>query len=556
MKKGTPKRLDVSVGELEAILDRTREGPLNPEDHQKLKAAVDTLAYLTQELEAKGASIARLRRLLFGPKTETTRRVLGEAVGGGSGGDGGTEAPPADPAAAGEHATRPKRPGHGRNGVAAYRGAERIGVAHDALHHGDACPSCARGKVYRQGEPGTRVRIRGMSPLQASVYELERLRCGACGEVFTAPSPAGVGSAKYDETAAAMVALLKYGTGMPFYRLEKLQASLGIPLPATTAWELVKEAAGSLQPVYAEVIRQAAQGEVLYNDDTTMKILSLEKPTPKEAADAAEPKGSDPERTGTFTSGIVSTAEGRQAAVFFTGRQHAGENLRDLLAQRTRELSPPIQMCDALSRNTPQEFETILAYCLAHARRQFVDVTTSFPQECRYVLESLREVYRHDEMARNQGMSPAERLAFHQQQSGPIMDDLETWLRTQVQEKLVEPNSGLGEAIAYMRKHWARLTLFLHKPGAPLDNTICERALKRAILHRKNAMFYKTENGARVGDLFMSLIHTAELNHIDPFHYLVTLQRRTTDVAAHPGDWMPWNYQDTLATDAPPEPSG
>jgi hypothetical protein len=121
------------------------------------------------------------------------------------------------------------------------------------------------------------------------------------------------------------------------------------------------------------------------------------------------------------------------------------------------------------------------------------------------------------------------------------------WLYEQLEQRQVEPNSTLGGAVNYMRKHWPKLTLFLSEPGAPLDNNLCERALKKAILHRKNSLFYKTEHGAAVGDLFMSLIHTAELGQVDPFDYLVQLQRHATQLKANPGQWMPWNYRDTLA---------
>lgn len=127
------------------------------------------------------------------------------------------------------------------------------------------------------------------------------------------------------------------------------------------------------------------------------------------------------------------------------------------------------------------------------------------------------------------------------------MAALEQWMQAQFDPRIIEPNSTLGAAILYMQKRWSELTLFLRVAGAPLDNNVCERALKKAILHRNNAYFYRTLNGARVGDIFMSLIHTAELNHIAPFEYLVALQRNAAAVAAHPADWMPWNYQATLA---------
>ena len=229
-----------------------------------------------------------------------------------------------------------------------------------------------------------------------------------------------------------------------------------------------------------------------------------------------------PVRTGLFTSGIVATRDNQRIALFFTGRQHAGENLAAVLARRAAELGPPIQMCDAVARNLPKPLEVILGHCLAHGRRRFVEVAPNFPDESRHVLEALGAVYRHDDQAR--GLGPADRLRFHQTHSGPVMTELHAWLTAQLAEKRVEPNSGLGRAITYLLIHREPLTLFLRQPGAPLDNNIVERALKKAILHRKNAYFYKTQNGARVGDVFMSLIHTCELCGANPFEYLSVLQ--------------------------------
>jgi hypothetical protein len=529
--------LELNFEELGAILERA-QAALSAEDHTKLKAALDTLAFLTAELQAKGTSLDRLRRLLFGPTTETTRTILGagpapSAPGTASSPDGAPD--PSTP--------RPPRRGHGRHSAAAYTGADLVQVGHPSLRRGEGCPGCLKGKVYPLAEPATLVRITGMAPLGATVYERDRLRCNLCGELFTAPAPEGVGESKYDETATSMVGLLKYGCGLPFHRIEILQRGLRIPLPAATQWELVRDAAALLAPAFDELMRQAAQGEVFYNDDTTMTVLAL---TAAQRQAAAADEDADA-RTGVFTSGIVATRDAHHIALFFTGRQHAGENLADVLARRAVELPPPIQMCDALAANTAGDFNTILANCLAHARRRFVDVVDSFPAEVRYVLETLREVYRHDARARERALSPDERLQFHQTESGPLMASLESWLRQQLDEHRVEPNSGLGDAITFMRKHWSPLTLFLRVPGAPLDNNICERVLKKAILHRKNALFYKTLNGARVGDVFMSLIHTAELNDIAPFEYLVALQRHHTDVARNPTAWMPWNYEATLA---------
>ena len=216
-------------------------------------------------------------------------------------------------------------------------------------------------------------------------------------------------------------------------------------------------------------------------------------------------------------------------------------------------------MCDALSRNVPKlpaGVEILLANCLAHGRRQFVEVAANFPEQCRYVLEMLGQVYGHDAEARERGLTPKERLRFHQERSGPVMGQLYEWLEGQFAERKTEPNSGLGKAITYLLNHWEKLTLFLRKAGAPLDNNIVERALKMAIRHRKNSLFYKTRKGAAMGDLFMSLIHTCELNGVNPFDYLTELQRHAEEMKQNPAAWMPWNYQRNLTQVAARAASG
>jgi hypothetical protein len=236
----------------------------------------------------------------------------------------------------------------------------------------------------------------------------------------------------------------------------------------------------------------------------------------------------------------------RRIALFFSGRKHAGENAQVVLKERAAELAPAMQMCDGLDRNVPKEFQTVLGNCLAHGRRKFVPLVENFPAECRHVLEQLALVYKHDAEARDEGMTAEQRLALHHEKSAPIMDALAEWMQQLFDDKLVEPNSSLGSAIRYMQKRWDRLNLFLREPGAPIDNNLCERALKKAILHRKNSLFFKTENGARVADVYMSLIHTTELAGGNSFDYLVELQRHAEEVVGDPARWMPWSYRATL----------
>jgi Transposase IS66 family. len=529
-----PKRIDLNLEEVDALLERVAAGSLKEGDYEIIKAMAETIRILSQSVDDKAASIKRLLRMLFGATTEKAKNVL-KNPDKDEDSDESKIASDKSENDRGDNKDRPdkKRKGHGRNGAADYTGADKVTVPNTDLKSGDDCPACLKGKVYKISIPKLVVRIVGNAPLKGVVYELERLRCNLCGQVFTAKAPDKIGDEKYDETAGTMIALLKYGSGFPFNRLEALQDSLGIPLAASTQWEIVEKAAGRIHRVYSELIRQGAQGDVIHNDDTTMKILSLMK----------ENNEDESTRKGMFTTGIISTLNGRKIALFFTGRKHAGENMADLLKQRGRGLGPPIQMCDALSRNLPKDFESILSNCMAHGRRNFVDVTWNFPEECRYVIETLARIYKNDEVAKVLNMSPAERLAFHQTESGPLMEQLRIWFNEQLDEKKVEPNSGLGKAISYMLKHWEALTLFLREPNAPLDNNICERALKKAILHRKNALFYKTEHGAYIGDMFMSIIHTCKLADVNPFDYITALQKHSSEVFKNPQDWMPWNYK-------------
>lgn len=506
------KILDIKQDELDALLERVRTNSLKEGDYDLIKALVETVSYLSTLSDEKSASIKRLLNMLFGEKTEKADRKKAD-----------------------ESLKKPKEKtkGHGKNGASDYKGAQKIKVSHQTLKSGNDCPACFKGKVYGEKPPARIVRITGGAPFTATVYELQRLRCNLCGEVFTAKAPSNIGDEKYDARSGTMLALLKYGSGVPLYRIGKLQASLGIPLPPSTQWEIIEKVADKIHPVYAELIRQAAQGHVLYNDDTSMKILSLMKETEKET-----------QRKGLFTSGILSECDAGKVALFFTGRSHAGENLARVLEKRASQKDPPIQMCDALSRNLPREFKSILCNCLVHGRRHFIDIMADFPEECRHVIDTLSLIYKHDQEAKEQNLTAGQRLTYHQRHSRPLMQALKTWLETKLGQREVEPNASLGKAMKYMIKNWDALTRFLDVPGAPLDNNLCEQLLKRSILHRKNSLFYKTEHGAYIGDLFMSLIHTCNLHDVNPFDYLTTLQDRSSDLFQNPRNWLPWNFEE------------
>ena len=176
-------------------------------------------------------------------------------------------------------------------------------------------------------------------------------------------------------------------------------------------------------PVFEQLKTLAAQGEVIYQDDTHVRILSLiaeNRRTQAEGTSEGGP-GCTPRRW--------SAQQGAQTiCLYFAGRAHAGENLEALLTHREADRDKPLVMSDALASNAADEAALIRCHCLAHGRRKFTELEEAFPDECAVVIEALRQVFDHEEEARVQQMSAEARLGYHQQYSGPIMDQLKHWL--------------------------------------------------------------------------------------------------------------------------------
>jgi transposase len=517
--------------------------------YKLLEGVLATFLYLMLKLQNAKTSIKRLQRMIFGPSTEHKANLLA-AVTASPDAQASPQAQASTepdstvptPQAQAQAAKKPHAPGHGRNAASSYSGAATVECKHTELKSGQLCPTCEDGRIY-DSTPKSLVKVVGQAPLGATVYKLQRLRCRLCDAIFTAPLPAAVASLpKYDSSCASMISLLRYGSGMPNYRLEGLQASLHVPLPDSTQWDIVSKAVPAPRAVFHELIVQAAQAPLLHNDDTPMKVLSLMAERTRAQAD-----GIKPARLAINTSGLVGVFGTHKVVLFFTGHKHAGENMERVLAHRARELQPAIQMCDALPSNTTGIYETILANCLTHGRRQVGDIAEQFPQAAQRVIEDLGHIYKHDAQCFQEAMPAQQRLVFHQEHSKPIMDGLHAWITEQFEQRLVEHNSSLGKALRYLLKHWEPLTLFLRVSGAPLDNNICEQSLKRAILHRKGSMFYKTVRGAEVGDVYMSLIHTCRLCDVNPLDYLNVLHKHAAKVISSAALWLPWNFRAQLA---------
>lgn len=459
-------------------------------------------------------------------------------------------------------AEKPKRKakanlGHGRLAFSDYPAAECIPVLHATLKAGDKCPLCGKGTLYDIDRPAPVVRIVGQPPLAGTIWLCQNLRCTTCGHLFTASPPAQASGPKYDPTADAMLLMTRYGLGLPHHRMAGLQDNLGIPMPPSTAWDRVHRATEELRPVYDELRRQAAQGQLLHGDDSYVRILAFMGR--RRAKLVQDGQLEDPDRTGLFTSAIVAvTGDNHTIALYASGRRHLGENLDELLDLRHKDLDPPLTMSDALDRNVPKRHPVAESNCIQHGRRKIVEQVDNFPAECAYLLLRIRRVYRIDHLCRRHHLTPAQRLRVHQRFSQPVMDEIHVWMIAQLEEKRVEPNSGLGKALRYFLKRWDKLTVFLRRAGAALDNNIAERALKMAIQHRRNSLSFLSQKGATAGDIAMTLIHTARLEHVNVFDYLTELLRHAKELAKDPAAFLPWTYRDTIdrqtSADRPADP--
>ena len=439
------------------------------------------------------------------------------------------------------------RPGTGRLGAEAYTGAERVECRHEELAVGQRCPVCGRGTLYAL-PPSVEIRVDGQALLSAIRYELAKLRCSACGQIFTAGLPEGASATKYSPQARAGLAVGRYLLGLPLYRIAAYQAMLGVPVPDATQWDQIEAVGDCAYVVFEQMERVAAQGELIFHDDTAVRILALMQEN-SALLSTAQGVSTPTARTGMHTSVLVVKVGEHTAILYYSSRRHAGENLQGLLDKRETGLAKPLAMSDALTSNeVADESQLIRCHCLAHSRRKFSDLQDVFPQECQVVLQVLSQVFDHDEQARKEQLGPGARLAYHQTQSQPLMDELKRWLDTQSDDHLVEPNSALGKAIGYMQRHWVSLTRFLSVPGAPLDNNLAERALKLFIRQRKNSLFYRTEHSAYIASVLTSLIATCLYAGVNALEYLVALQAHRGEVFADPAAWLPWVYGTSRAS--------
>lgn len=212
-----------------------------------------------------------------------------------------------------------------------------------------------------------------------------------------------------------MLALGRYYLGLPFYRLQGYQAMWDVPIPEATQWEQIEHVGDCSDRVFKALETMAAQGALIDQDDTSVRLVSLMRANQQIRAQAqAQGLWRPNERTGMFTTALVVRGGERTLSLYDSGRSHAGENLAALLAQRQAAQRTPLVMSDALSRNDLEAPAVVRCHCLAHGRRQCSDLAEVFPSECRVVIDLLSDVFDHDEHTRTVQMSPKARLTYHQ----------------------------------------------------------------------------------------------------------------------------------------------
>lgn len=522
--KREPKVIKVSDEELKNLKDELLKTNLSNSHKKIIVSIIDAYYWLSCLYHAKKLSLNKLKRL-FGFKTETIS----------SSKDKGDENEPKsdkdDKGAKGFAGGKRANKGHGRNGKKDHPGAKKVFHKLKELKKGDLCPDCLVGKLYPVS-PGIHIQFTGHAPIQATIHETEKLRCNACGKYLEAQRPKE-NQQKYHPSSDVVIGIQKYGMGMPFYRNGKWQHDVGIPLPASTQWERVECLANSVFCIFKELVHRAANTGLLFADDTKNRILDRER----------QIKEDKERRTDIFTTAVVAKLKERIINLFFTRVAYAGENLDELLRDRTIE-NKAILMSDALSLNLPKEVAVLWANCLTHARRNFWDYRDKYGQMVVYILKQLGKVYKNDK--KTKGMTAKECLQYHQKKSGPILERLRRWRIKKIYTKKIEPNEELGDAFKYFFKYYPELTLFLRTPGVPIDNTAAERLLKTIILNRKNSYFYKTMMGAFVGDIITSIIVTCRSAKINAYDYLLAVHSNRDVVKVAPEKFLPWNYQTNL----------
>jgi hypothetical protein len=354
------------------------------------------------------------------------------------------------------------------------------------------------------------------------------LRCNACGEEQV---PAKNVVRVTPEAVSSVI--VQRALGMPLNRLSRLQGLYGIPVAASTLWSMAEEGWHQVgSAVLGALYRYAQEGTIYGGDDTTARILEVQKRF----------KAGEDIRKGCYTSNVCTQVGEHKIVLYFTGNKYLSENLSTLLKEKEDGAIVSL-MIDGSSNSLPKLLWVVVAYCLVHGRRKFVELLSAYPKECEYFLGEIAKIYRNDKETIKSKMNENKRMHYHRENSLPILRGMYRMMIHLFRIKQVEPNSGLGKAFIYWLKRRYGLSAFTRIPGMPLDNNGVEQKLRVMAMARKTSLFFMTLASAGIWSGLFSLVYTCEANGINAFAYLTWLQKNARAVNREPEKYLPWHFR-------------
>jgi transposase len=481
--------------------------------------------------------IEKLRRAIYGPRSERTARLLDqlelqleEA-----------EADATEDELAAERARRSatvksferKRPG--RKPFPDHLPRERVVIPAPV-----ACPCCGSAKLSKLGEDVTETLE--VVPRQWKVIQTvrERFSCRECETITQPPAPFHVTPRGFvGPSLLAMILFEKFGQHQPLNRQSERYAREGVDLSLSTLADQVAACALALRPLRALIEAHVLSAERLHGDDTTVPILAKGKcETGRVWTHVRDDRpfgGKDP-----------------PAALYYASRDRSGEH-----PERHLKSFAGILQADAyggynrLYQPDRQPAPIIAALCWSHGRRKFFELADiaanarrgkDAPPISPIALEAVRRIDALFDVEREiNGLSTEERLAVRRLRSAPLVAALEEWMRAE-RTKLSRHNA-VAKAMDYMLTRWPAFTRFLDDGRICITNNAAERALRGLALGRKSWLFAGSARGAERAALMYTLIQTAKLNDVDPQAWLADVLRRIADTPqTQLAELLPWNW--------------
>lgn len=574
--------LDVNeVGKIENRLKSLSAGDvISKEDEKLFKTAaklLSTLMTIYSLWKKSKGKIHKLLKMIFGNSSERRNpKKNNETKDSSAGEKGKDEIPPLDTQMNSQNSDEEKgieeekksennnsssdneekrKGGTGRNGVDQYEGAAEIECfLPEHQQPGKICPKCKRNKLY-EVDPKKVIRLIGNAPVTCFKYIQQKTKC-ICGAIFIAD----VGDDhrdiynqnKYSPSALAAMVIYKYIMGVSFGSLASLQASKGVPLPASTQSNKIKNEILPIIQILLSVLKEfLANAGMLGYDDTTIRVLQKRL--------TKDQKSQTHRGHGTAVVGNFIDHEENQILYFdFNPSLHAGDVIIDLLSSRTTE-SLPLLVSDGLISYEESKKKGLGVGCNSHARRKVIEED---PEEKTYVgktiLDSFGTIYQNEKEIKEKGLCPEERLLFHQEKSAPLFERIETIFSIidgrnvsslkreehSIPDFLVEdePNGTVRKVAQYFLNRSEELTAVLRIPNAPLDTNYVERVIKAIIKIRRNSLFFNNAASAEYSGEILTLLKTAETNGVSMFEYIDYLITHKEEVMKNPKNYLPWLY--------------